>query len=121
MTRDKRRRLELLAKAMALHCMRNTYLEDLHSELAGFSDAKMKRLMVDVTNQLYSFLALMNDDSEEVRQNFSDYILTMQPSQEWQKPVMNPSLRRTVMGWQTTKRVFVSASPLAVKKGRSSR
>ncbi len=71
-----------LAKALALACFRNTYLEDLHAgkwpdsatgdyfdvkvmtptreipwnELSRISDEEMKRLMQEVVNKLYTFL-----------------------------------------------------------------
>ncbi len=71
-----------LAKAIAALCVRNTYLEDLHSgvtpssktgdysdvkvvtpygeipwqKLSRISDAEMKRLMKEIVNKLYTFL-----------------------------------------------------------------
>jgi hypothetical protein len=51
-----------LAKDIVLHCFRNTYLEDLHAGKecggvgAGFSDADMKKLMIEAVDKTYTFL-----------------------------------------------------------------
>ncbi|HTU23371.1 MAG TPA: hypothetical protein VMG10_35375 [Gemmataceae bacterium] len=75
-------RTALLAKAIAVLCVRNTFLEDLHSgitpssrsgdysdvkvvtpygeipwrELSRLSDAEMKRLMKEIVDKIYTFL-----------------------------------------------------------------
>jgi hypothetical protein len=72
-----------IAKALALECVRNTYLEDLHAgifptsatgdysdvkvvspygeipwkRVSRISDEEMKRLMIEVVNRLYTVLA----------------------------------------------------------------
>jgi hypothetical protein len=77
-----------LSKVMALHCFRNTKLENLHaglapsSKTADFSDVKvvspfgeipwsevsrlndeeMKELMIDVVNHCYNFLVMLYND-----------------------------------------------------------
>jgi hypothetical protein len=76
-----------LAKAITALCVRNTYLEDLHSgttpssktgnysdvkivtpygeipwnKLSRISDAEMKRLMKEIVNCIYSFLRRQDD------------------------------------------------------------
>src|SRR3989344_5091546 len=45
-----------LAKFLALHCFRNTKLEDFHDRL---SDEEMKALMIDVVNHCDYVLALL--------------------------------------------------------------
>lgn len=75
-------RAALLAKSIAALCVRNTFLEDLHSgttpssqsgdysdvkvvtpygeipwhKLSRFSDAEMKRLMMEIVDKIYTFL-----------------------------------------------------------------
>lgn len=79
--------LKRIAKVVALHCFRNTHLENLHSgitpstksgdysdvkvvtpygeiewkNLSRLSDAEMKVLMIDVVNHTYSFLKALTD------------------------------------------------------------
>jgi hypothetical protein len=79
-----------LAKVMALHCFRNTFLENLHSgrypssktrdfsdvkvvspfgeipwnELSRFNDYEMKALMINVVNHCYNFLFLLYNSSD---------------------------------------------------------
>ena len=80
--------LKRLAKHMALQCVRNTRLEDLHagtapwspagdysdvvvktpageipwSQVSRFNDEEMKALMVDVVNRAYLWLRFLFDD-----------------------------------------------------------
>jgi len=79
-------RLNRVAKIMVLHCVRNTFLEDLHagtapsSKAGDYSDVKvvtpygeipwnnlsrlddyeMKRLMKEVVNKVFTFLAILH-------------------------------------------------------------
>ncbi len=50
-----------LAKFLALHCFRNTELENLHSGtgLSRFDNDEMKALMIDVVNHCDRFLAII--------------------------------------------------------------
>jgi hypothetical protein len=45
-----------LAKWMALHCFRNTKLEEFHDRL---SNEEMKALMIDVVDHYYEFLSIL--------------------------------------------------------------
>jgi hypothetical protein len=86
--RDEEKGAAFLSKALALTCVRNTYLEELHAgtvpssqtgdysdvkvvtpfgeipwtKLSRISDAEMKRLMKEVVNKLYTFLLRQRDD-----------------------------------------------------------
>ena len=81
-----RRRLDTLAKIMVNHCVRNTFLEDLHAgtapsskagdysdvkvvtpygeipwnDLSRLDDDEMKRLMKEVVNKVFTFLVLLH-------------------------------------------------------------
>ena len=54
--------LKTLAKDIVLHCFRNTHLEDIHAGKtcggvgSGFSDAEMKKLMIEAVDKTYTFL-----------------------------------------------------------------
>ena len=78
------RTAERIAKSIALDCVRNTFLEDLHAgvfpssaagdfsdvkvvtpygeipwnDLSRISDEEMKRLMIEIVNKLYTVFAL---------------------------------------------------------------
>jgi ligand-binding SRPBCC domain-containing protein len=80
--------LKRLAKYLALHCFRNTILEDLHAgitpnsqigdytdvvvrspygeipwpDLSRLSDEEMKALMIDVVNKTYQAMIVLFDD-----------------------------------------------------------
>ena len=48
--------LKNLAKDIAVHCFRNTHLENLHAKLDGFTDSEMKVLMIEAVNNVYTYL-----------------------------------------------------------------
>jgi hypothetical protein len=54
--------LKSLAKDIVLHCFRNTHLENIHAGKsyggagAGFSNAEMKKLMIEAVDKTYTFL-----------------------------------------------------------------
>lgn len=54
--------LKTLAKDIVLHCFRNIHLEHIHAGKScggvgtGFSDAEMKKLMIEAVNKTYTFL-----------------------------------------------------------------
>ncbi len=105
---DKKGSAEQLAKAIAVACVRNGYIEKLHegkgprsqtgdysdvkvitpdreipwTELSRFSDEEMKRLMKEVVNKLYTVL-LHFDDKE-----FLNALLRWgnRYTQKWDKP-----------------------------------
>ena len=83
----------LLAKAITVLCVRNTFLEDLHSgitpssqngdysdvkvvtpygeipwsKLSRFSDEEMKRLMKEIVDKIYTFLCRVRHESRSRR------------------------------------------------------
>ena len=60
--------LSELALRMALHCVRNTIIEDYHSR-GSISDAEMKVFNKEVVNKLYTFLhIIMNPDYSRERE-----------------------------------------------------
>lgn len=44
------------ALRMALHAVRNTYLEDIHAEQRPITDIDMKKLMIEVVDRIYAML-----------------------------------------------------------------
>lgn len=48
------------AKLMALWCVRNTILEDIHSE-GKITQSQMMELNIEVTNRIYTFLKLVDE------------------------------------------------------------
>jgi hypothetical protein len=101
-----------LAKFMALHCFRNTALEDLHAgtfpstasgdysdvnvispfgdipwpRLSRFDDAEMRELMIDVVSRCYAFVKVLVDKekSHHLLEALKDYDV----SPEWNEPAV---------------------------------
>ena len=108
-----------LAKLMALHCFRNTLLENLHagkypgSESGDYSDVKvvspygeipwqalsrlnddeMKELMIQVVHYCYNFLAnvFVSDDGGGM---IIDYLKEHDPEPKWNDPAKKPARPR---------------------------
>lgn len=102
-----------LAKFMALHCFRNTALEDLHAgtfpstasgdysdvsvvspfgdipwpRLSRFNDAEMRELMIDVVNKCYAFVKVLID--KETGQRLLEILKDYDVSLEWNEPTMS--------------------------------
>lgn len=94
--------------ALVEQCVRNTFLEALHSgmvpdsatgdysdvkvvtpfgeipwsQLSRISDAEMKQLMIEITNKVYTFLTYPED------------LATLGPASRWNKPEIDPALAR---------------------------
>lgn len=47
-----------IAKALTIECYRNSYIEDLHSNIKELNDEEMKKLNKDICNRVYSILLL---------------------------------------------------------------
>lgn len=107
----KKQFLQDLAKSLALHCFRNTYLETLHAKLPGFTDDEMKRLMTNVVDQTYSFLHLFLNEDKRITDNFAEYLGMTAPPAQWSQPKLNESLVRTIAEWPTTKHTFANGAP----------
>lgn len=81
--------LKEIAKDLVLHCFRNTILEDIHAGEgnggigAGFSDAVMRELMIEVVDKTYTFLTGLTKD------NFKKEALEwfrMNSTSDWNEP-----------------------------------
>jgi hypothetical protein len=94
--------------ALVEKCVRNTFLETLHSgtvpdsatgdygdvkvvtpfgeiawtQLSRISDAEMKQLMIEITNKVFTFLTYPED------------LATLGPAARWKKPEIDPALMR---------------------------
>ena len=106
--------LKRLAKCVALHSVRNTELENLHAgivpnsatgdfsdvkvvspfgeipwpELSRFSDAEMKRLMVDVVDHTYMMMFSLFGVPDRVFEDFLDTLKRHDPQPAWDEPKM---------------------------------
>lgn len=109
--KDEERIAESIAKTLAMMCVRNTFLEDLHAgkfpvsntgdysdvkvidangqeipwlEISRFSDDEMKLLMKQVVNRIYTFL-LRSEDAQ-----FQDNVKRwMEVTEVWDKPELD--------------------------------
>ena len=96
MSRDEM--LSELALRMALHCVRNTIIEDYHSR-GSISDAEMKVFNKEVVNKLYTFLhIIMNPDYSRERelalQSYDDMSAVYYRPMGWDAPEFNKSILR---------------------------
>ena len=75
-----------LALRMVLHCVRNTVIEDYHSQ-GKLTDPEMKAFNKEVVNKAYTFLQIvLNPDYEEQKEVlFSSPYLFYKPS-HWDAP-----------------------------------
>jgi hypothetical protein len=107
-----------LAKAMAMICVRNTLLEDLHagpgpvtrtedysdvvvldadgnripwSEVSRIDDAEMRDLMRQIVNRLYTFH--LNSDDPALRSEIDRW---MTVAGKWDDPELDPGMTRSV-------------------------
>ncbi|RPI21978.1 MAG: hypothetical protein EHM61_23430 [Acidobacteria bacterium] len=100
-----------LAKFLALHCFRNTELENLHAgivpssktgdysdvkvvtpygeipwaELSRFDDDEMKRLMIDVVNQTYTWLTVLFCE-DRIAQGIIEVLQSVDVQPRWNEP-----------------------------------
>ena len=84
--------LKELALKLALHCVRNTIIEDYHAR-GSISDAEMKVFNKQVVNNLYTFLQLMHNPNyqAELETLFSETRIFHFPT-GWNEPVLNQKL-----------------------------
>ncbi|REF73468.1 hypothetical protein [Paracoccus versutus] len=115
--KDEERAAASLARGMAMICVRNTVLEDLHAgyvlmtktgdfsdvvvidgtgrripwtELSRLDDGEMRDLMRQVVDRLYTFLLRIEDPA------FRDAIDPwMNAAARWDDPVLDPGLAKT--------------------------
>lgn len=82
-----------LALRMALHCVRNTIIEDYHA--AGkLTDPEMAALNREVANKLYSFLVIMlSPDYASLRKNVLAWLY---PPFHWDEPKFDESFLNLV-------------------------
>ena len=103
--------MKRLAKYLAQHCFRNTFLEDLHAgitpdsetgdytdvlarspygeipwpQLSRLSDEEMKVLMIDVVNKTFRALKLLFDD--QFGDELIQYLAKQDPLPRWNDPI----------------------------------
>jgi hypothetical protein len=113
--------LKLVAKAVALHCVRNTQLEDLHSgtfpcsasgdysdvkvvtpygeipwnQLSRISDPEMKALMREIVDCIYTFHKRLDDPRA------AGILLdgAKQRTKKWDEPKMDERMNRGIDAW----------------------
>ena len=74
------------ALRMALHCVRNTVVEDYHAQ-GKLSDAEMKAFNKEVVNKIYSFLQIVHNPAYEQEKDFMMTLL-YKPN-HWDAPVFD--------------------------------
>jgi len=88
---------EMFAKILVFNCVRETFLEDIHSGQATLGQAEMKQLMRQITNKVYTFLKYQGDPE------FMTAMAKRYPN-EWDKAEIDEELL-------ATKRLFGGDQP----------
>ena len=89
--------LERYAKLLVVNCVRNTFLEDIHSGAAQLGDEEMKKLMKEITNRVYTFLKFIED------QNFMTMMSHAYPD-KWDKAELDPDFMGIIKSLTPPKR-----------------
>lgn len=79
---------------MAVNCVRNTVIEDYHSD-GKLSDAEMKALNQEVANKIYTFLHYLFSNSSEDQEAFLNAMGMMYPS-NWDQPKLDADFVKSV-------------------------
>lgn len=53
--------LNQYAKTLVVNCVRNTFLEEIHSGNASLGNKEIKQLMKEIANKVFTFLKHSND------------------------------------------------------------
>ena len=77
--------LEKFTKALVVNCVRNTFLEDIHSGKSKLGNAEMKCLMQEIVNKVYTFLKFSQNPK------FMQLMMLMSegPLKDWDKPKLD--------------------------------
>lgn len=78
---------------MALHCVRNTVIENYHAQ-GKISDAEMKAFNIEVVNKLYTFLQITQNpkyskELELVFKNKEGFSALFHLPYGWNKPILH--------------------------------
>lgn len=117
-TKEEVKNRKMLSKIIALHCFRNTYLEDIHSgivpytdnnfeevravsdnpmakkeyknipwkHLSRITDEEMKRLMIEVVNNVYTFLSVMDGSRKFKTSQWDWFVMSSGGLEDWNEP-----------------------------------
>lgn len=86
--------LKGLALLIAVNCVRNTIIEDFHSD-GKLSDTEMKALNQEVTDKIYTFLYYLFEKPGEDQEAFLSAMGMMFPS-NWDKPKLDADFVKAV-------------------------
>lgn len=90
-----------LALLMAKTCVRNTVIEDYHSE-GKLTDAEMKALNQKVANKIYTFLHYSSHGTPEEREAFRNAMNLSYPS-NWDQPQLDSEFVKAVKLMKTSR------------------
>jgi hypothetical protein len=79
-----------LALIMAVNCVRNTVIEDYHSQ-GKLTEEEMKAFNKEVADKLYTFLEYLFNKPLKERQAFLGAMNSMYPA-NWDQPALDPDL-----------------------------
>lgn len=85
--------LKMMARAIALNCVRNTIIETYHSK-GKLSDPEMKAFNKQVVNRIYTFLDCMLNRSDKERNLFMGRMVTISEGStlKWDEPEIDENL-----------------------------
>jgi hypothetical protein len=109
--------LKRLALLMAVNCVRNTVIENYHSE-GKLSDPEMKAFNQEVANKIYTFLHYLLDVPQDDREAFLVAVGIMYPT-NWDDPKLDPDIVEAVNGFKKLAKPTTTSSGRAHRSNRS--
>ncbi len=88
-----------LALAFAVHCVRNTVIENYHAS-GKLSDTEMKAFNIEVSNKLFTALSFLLDPRLKADQEEFNNLLTLFFPSDWNRPVFDSEM------WKILKHPF---------------
>jgi hypothetical protein len=88
--------LKNLALLMTVHCVRNTIIEDYHTN-GNITDPEMMAFNKEVVNNIYTILQILHNPkyNNECAALFEDHKIFYLPT-NWDEPKLNPSMVRAL-------------------------
>ncbi|MFZ4395146.1 MAG: hypothetical protein ACOYOU_05900 [Kiritimatiellia bacterium] len=89
--------MELIASLLVVTCLRNTVLEDYHTEWPQFTQEKMKVLMRQTVNKTYTVLCALIGGTAEEKQAIIDVLgENVSAVAGWDKPQFEQDMLRAM-------------------------
>jgi len=86
--------LKNLALMMTINCVRNTIIEEYHSE-DKINQEEMKEFNIEVSNKIYTFLKYFMHESEKEREKLM-LLMSMFSTNGWNQPEIDEDFKQAL-------------------------